>query len=102
MTIHLGTYISLGPEMPYQTAKHSMVGIGMFGKIVSIGGYNTHNLYNTPVDLIEMTCEAKKCSWSSMKQNMTQARHSFTSFLIPDVFVTCKKSKMNALLSKIK
>ena len=102
MTIHLGTYISLGPEMPFQTAKHSMVGIGMFGKIVSIGGYNTHNLYNTPVDLIEMTCEAKKCSWSSMKQNMTQARHSFTSFLIPDVFVTCKKSKMNALLSKIK
>ena len=88
--------------MPYPTAKHSMVGMGMFGKVVSIGGYKTHYLDNAPMDLFEMTCEVRKCSWSSMKQNMTQARQSFTSFLIPDVFVSCEKSKMKALHNMFK
>ena len=88
--------------MPYPAAKHSMVGMGMFGKVVSIGGYTTQNLYSAPMDLLEMTCEGRKCSWSSMKQKMTQVRHSFTSFLIPDVFVSCEKSKMKALHNMFK
>ena len=93
-------HISLGPEMPYATAKHSMAGMGMFGKVVSIGGYWIHNIGASPHALLEMTCVGKKCSWSSMKQTMTQARHSFTSFLIPDVFVSCNKSNMQHIAFK--
>ena len=86
--------------MPYPTAKHSMVGMGMFEKVISIGGYIKHNLYTTPLALFEMTCKENTCSWSSMKQNITEARDSFTSFLIPDDFVSCEKSNMQNVAFK--
>ena len=82
--------------MPYPTAKHSMVGMGMFGKVVSIGGVQKDYLGAPPLTLFEMTCVGRDCSWSSMKQNMTQSRHSFTSFLIPDDFVSCQSSDMHS------
>ena len=86
--------------MPYPTAKHSMVGMGMvdlhgkgmFGKVVSIGGVQKSYPDAPPLTLFEMTCVRQKCSWSSMKQKLTQSRHSFTSFLIPDNFVSCRSN----------
>ena len=91
--------------MPYPTAKHSMVGMGMielhgkgmFGKVVSIGGVQKDYTGAPPLTLFEMTCVRQKCSWSSMKQNLNQSRHSFTSFLIPDDFVSCQNNNMDAL-----
>ena len=91
--------------MPYPTAKHSMVGMGMielygkgmFGKVVSIGGVQKDYTGAPPLTLFEMTCVRQKCSWSSMKQKLNQSRHSFTSFLIPDDFVSCQNNNMDAL-----
>ena len=96
--------------MPYPTAKHSMVGMGMvdlngkgmFGKVVSIGGVQKSYPGAPPLTLFEMTCVRQKCSWSSMKQNLNQSRHSFTSFLIPDNFVSCQSDNMHALHSSDK
>ena len=90
--------------MPYPTAKHSMVGMGMielygkgmFGKVVSIGGVQKDYIGVPPLNLFEMTCVRQECSWSSMKQKLNQSRHSFTSFLIPDDFVSCQNSNMHA------
>ena len=102
--------ILLGKKMPYPTAKHSMVGMGMvalhgkgmFGKVVSIGGVQKGYPGAPPLTLFEMTCVRQKCSWSSMKQNLNQSRHSFTSFLIPDNFVSCQSNNMHALHSSDK
>jgi hypothetical protein len=97
-------------KMPYPTAKHSMVGMGMielhgkgmFGKVVSIGGVQKDYPGEPPLTLFEMTCVRQKCSWSTMKQNMNQSRHSFTSFLIPDDFVSCQNNNRHALRSRDK
>ena len=96
--------------MPYPTAKHSMVGMGMielhgkgmFGKVVSIGGVQKSYPGAPPLTLFEMTCVRQKCSWSSMKQNLNQSRHSFTSFLIPDDFVSCQNNNRHTLRSRDK